>query len=133
MKNCFRAKLFLLLLFVCILFCSCGKKSASTDSSNKSVDINTPSTEKGTWDSTPKVLVPSADGKTITVTTDALGDFVLCDLDTAGATSTDAPASDVDQNQGGNDLFLMWLIIGAAVLVAVIVIVIALIVSKKKK
>ena len=82
---------------------------------------------------TPIGFVPSADGKTITVTTDALGDFVLCDLDTAGAASTDAPASDVDQNQGGNDLFLIWLIIGAAVLVAVIVIVIALIVSKKKK
>ena len=63
MKCPLKKKALPLILLSCLFLCACGKSpGASSANAPKASASSEKSTEKGTWDSTPKVLVPSADG-----------------------------------------------------------------------
>lgn len=52
-----------LILLSCLFLCACGKSPGGSVSTTPKAQVSSEkSAEKGTWDSTPKVLVPSADG-----------------------------------------------------------------------
>ena len=82
MKNTWGVRVFSLLLCFCFLLCSCsGTVNTDSDSSNNSSNYtpNTTSNQKGSWDNTPNVLMPSADNTQAYSSTLAVIDASHCD------------------------------------------------------
>ncbi len=57
-----KAVLLFLVLFLCLLLCSCESNPPTGPTPSRGEDDYTTNTEKGAWDNTSKILVPVADG-----------------------------------------------------------------------